>query len=49
VFSAEAMLTPRRRPSDFVLSDEGMQTQKKLWRELMAKLEAIHPGIMQNL
>ncbi|KAK0620803.1 putative short-chain dehydrogenase/reductase family protein [Immersiella caudata] len=37
------------KPSDFVLSDEGSQTQKKLWGELTARLERIHPGIMQNL
>ncbi|KAK0641835.1 putative short-chain dehydrogenase/reductase family protein [Cercophora newfieldiana] len=36
-------------PSDWVLSEEGMQTQKKLWGELTARLEKIHPGVMQNL
>ncbi|KAK4447011.1 hypothetical protein QBC34DRAFT_468810 [Podospora aff. communis PSN243] len=37
------------KPSDFVLSEEGMQTQKKMWGELTARLERIQPGIMQNL
>jgi hypothetical protein len=32
-----------------VASEEGMQTQKKLWKELAEKLERIHPGIMQNI
>ncbi|KAK3312135.1 hypothetical protein B0H66DRAFT_595770 [Apodospora peruviana] len=37
------------KPSEFVLSEEGDKTQKQLWRELMAKLEKIHPGISGNL
>ncbi|KAK3353913.1 putative short-chain dehydrogenase/reductase family protein [Lasiosphaeria hispida] len=34
-------------PSDYVTSEDGRQVQEKLWRELMAKLEKIHPGITQ--
>lgn len=37
------------RYSDFVLSEEGMQTQKRLWSELSEKLDKIQPGIMQNI
>ncbi|KAK4040660.1 hypothetical protein C8A01DRAFT_15502 [Parachaetomium inaequale] len=35
--------------SGFVLSPEAGDTQKQLWRELAAKLEKAHPGIMQNI
>ena len=35
-------------PSDFVLSAEGKNTQDRVWEELMAKLEAIEPGITNN-
>ncbi|CZR66841.1 related to enoyl-CoA hydratase/isomerase [Phialocephala subalpina] len=34
------------RYSGFVLSEEGMETQKRLWSELSEKLERIQPGIM---
>ena len=37
------------RPSEWVISDESKPVQEQLWRELTAKLEAIHPGIMGNL
>ncbi|KAK1758993.1 hypothetical protein QBC47DRAFT_336586 [Echria macrotheca] len=36
-------------PSDWVMSAEGKQIQEKLWGEVTALLESIHPGIMQNL
>lgn len=36
-------------PSEFVRSKEGLQVQKKVWVELMAKLEAIDPGVTANL
>lgn len=34
------------RASAFVRSEEGMETQKRLWKELEAKLEKIQPGVM---
>ncbi|KAK8038715.1 Short-chain dehydrogenase/reductase family protein [Apiospora rasikravindrae] len=36
-------------PSDFVGSDEGLKAQKKLWKQLLDKLEQIHPGISANI
>ncbi|GAB7353681.1 hypothetical protein MBLNU459_g4087t1 [Dothideomycetes sp. NU459] len=36
-------------PSKFVRSEEGAQAQKKVWKELSARLEAIQPGILNNL
>lgn len=35
-------------PAAFVLSDEGKQTQQRVWKELSQKLEKIQPGILQN-
>ncbi|KAL8829477.1 MAG: hypothetical protein Q9170_006149 [Blastenia crenularia] len=35
--------------SPFVLSDEGAETQKRLWTELAQKLDQIQPGLMQNI
>lgn len=35
--------------SSFVTSPEGQETQKKVWNELAAKLEAIQPGISTEL
>ena len=35
------------RVSDFVLSKEGAKTQKRVWDEVNAKLEAIQPGILE--
>ncbi|TVY38556.1 Short chain dehydrogenase [Lachnellula occidentalis] len=35
--------------SDFVKSAEGDKAQKKLWEEILAKLEIIQPGISSNL
>jgi len=32
--------------SSFVVSEDGAQTQKKLWGELSEKLERIEPGVM---
>lgn len=37
------------RPSEWVISEESKPVQEQLWRELTAKLEGIHPGIMVNL
>jgi retinol dehydrogenase-12 len=36
-------------PSPFVRSEEGSVTQKRVWKELSAKLENIKPGILSNL
>ena len=36
-------------PSLFVRSEEGAETGRRLWTELSEKLEAIHPGILQNI
>lgn len=36
-------------PSKFVRSEEGRQTQEKVWAELTAKLEEIQPGILKNI
>ncbi|KAK7998566.1 hypothetical protein PG991_015045 [Apiospora marii] len=36
-------------PSDFVRSEEGLETQRKLWKQLLDKLEHIHPGISANI
>jgi len=35
--------------SKYVMSDEGLKTQRKVWAELATKLEAIQPGIMKNI
>ncbi|KAF2014580.1 retinol dehydrogenase 12 [Aaosphaeria arxii CBS 175.79] len=37
------------KPSDFVLSGKGYETQNRVWDELCAKLEAISPGVTKNL
>ncbi|KAG9958854.1 NAD(P)-binding protein, partial [Aureobasidium melanogenum] len=36
-------------PSKFVRSEEGKRTQERVWAELSAKLEAIQPGILNNI
>jgi NAD(P)-dependent dehydrogenase (short-subunit alcohol dehydrogenase family) len=36
-------------PSDYVLSAEGYEAQNRLWDELVAKFEAIKPGVTANL
>ncbi|KAG9952900.1 NAD(P)-binding protein, partial [Aureobasidium melanogenum] len=36
-------------PAKFVRSDEGKRTQERVWAELIAKLEAIQPGISKNI
>ncbi|KAI9883361.1 MAG: hypothetical protein M1823_004873 [Watsoniomyces obsoletus] len=36
-------------PSKFVLSPEGAETQKRVWKELGEILEKIQPGILQNI
>lgn len=33
--------------SPFVRSEEGAQAQRKVWKELLEKLEETHPGISQ--
>lgn len=43
------MLSSLQSPSGFVLSPEGEKTQKQLWQELTARLDKIHPGIIQNI
>ncbi|KAE9975887.1 hypothetical protein BLS_000918 [Venturia inaequalis] len=35
-------------PASFVTSEEGKKFQARWWKELSAKLESIHPGILQN-
>jgi hypothetical protein len=37
------------RVSEFVSSEEGTETQQRLWKELSLKLEKIHPGVMSNV
>lgn len=34
--------------SEFVKSEEGGQAQRKIWGELLAKLERVVPGISDN-
>ena len=36
-------------PSLFVLSEEGKQTQNRVWEELTKKLDIIEPGVTKNL
>ncbi|KAF2964031.1 hypothetical protein GQX73_g9530 [Xylaria multiplex] len=36
-------------PSELCLTPEGKELSRRVWSELEAKLEAIRPGIMQNL
>lgn len=36
-------------PSLFVQSEQGAETGRRLWIEWSEKLEAIHPGILQNI
>lgn len=36
-------------PSPFVRSEEGKKTQLRVWKELSEKLEAIQPGILNNI
>jgi hypothetical protein len=37
------------RVSEFVRSQEGAETQKRLWNELSVILERIQPDIMSNI
>jgi retinol dehydrogenase 12 len=37
------------RVSPFVTSEEGTETQKRVWAELSEILEKIQPGIMANI
>lgn len=43
------MLTTLSSPSAFVRSEEGGRVQKRVYEELSAKLERIHPGITANI
>lgn len=36
------------RPSEFVRSEEGKKTQKRVFDEIMAELESIQPGIKEE-
>jgi retinol dehydrogenase-12 len=38
-----------QEPSDFVRSDEGMKTQKEVYRQLLEILEELQPGITSNI
>jgi retinol dehydrogenase-12 len=35
--------------SPYIVSEDGAQTQKKLWKELSDKLERIEPGVMAHV
>ncbi len=37
------------RVSAFVRSEEGTETQRRLWSELSEKLEKIQPGVMSRI
>lgn len=45
-YMSESLVT---EPSEFVRSEEGTQVQKKVWAELVDKLEKIKPGVTTNL
>ena len=38
-----------RRPSTFVLSEEGKRTQERVFEEVMEELEKVVPGISSNI
>lgn len=38
-----------KQTSDFVRSEEGEETQERVYKELMAILEGIQPGITKNI
>lgn len=38
-----------REPSAFVLSEEGVKTQKKAWDQLMELLDKVEPGVSKNV
>lgn len=44
-----ALLTIFSSPSALVRSEEGGRVQKRVYEELSAKLEKIHPGITANI
>ena len=48
VFSKWRANNGRGALSDFVKSDEGGQAQRKIWGELLDKLERIVPGISND-
>lgn len=35
--------------SPFVHSPEGAETQRRLWEELVEKLERVQPGVMDSI
>ncbi|KAF4869100.1 Short chain dehydrogenase atnD [Colletotrichum siamense] len=37
------------RPSEFIMSGEGIKVQKQLWKEILEKLDAIAPGIVDSI
>lgn len=43
------MLMSFSSPSTLVRSEEGGRVQKKVYEEVSAKLEKIHPGITGNI
>lgn len=49
VFSHKPNTDPLPRPSAFVRGPEGKKVGHQLWAELSAKLEVIHPGVMDNV
>ena len=38
-----------REPSEFVRSEEGKESQERVYKELMEILENIQPGITKNI
>ena len=48
-FIRDCFIANDRRVSTFVTSDEGVETQKRLWVELSDILGKIQPGIMANI
>ena len=36
------------KTSSYIESEKGRQMQKRFWKELMAKLDAVAPGVSQN-
>ncbi|KAI8298954.1 Short chain dehydrogenase atnD [Colletotrichum sp. SAR11_240] len=42
-------VTKSEKPSEFITSDEAIKVQKQLWKELLEKLDAIAPGIVNSI
>ena len=49
VFSGLILRLMFGRPSAFVLSEEGKQTQERLFEEVMEELEKVVPGIGNHI